>query len=149
MPPRPVREAYLRFVAVDPANYGGNAMFDGALKQKFWDRQTNVRPVPPQFIKAGLAIWRKVGISVPAERTGAMMQMKNIDAGTAEAVQSALFNTFTTAMRRVDMESLVVALASFIHADPLRSDLVSDEAFDEPYGDRTAYVLWNPYFSEG
>ena len=39
----------------------------------------------------------------------------------------------------------VFVLAAFMHADPLRKQLVSDEAFIEPYGDRTRYALRDVY----
>jgi hypothetical protein len=72
-----------------------------------------------------------------------LMQMTSIDEGTSEAIQAALFNAFNTSPYPIDMEATVFALACFIHHDPLRKDRVTNETFDEPYGERTAYGLWD------
>jgi hypothetical protein len=133
----------MRFVAVDSQNYAGTATLDHASNQKLWEAQINVRPVPPQFVKAALPIWRKLNFSISLEQTKSLMQMTSIDEGTAEAVQAALFNTFNTSPYPIDMEAVVFALACFIHGDPLRKDHVLNESFDEPYGERTAYGLWD------
>jgi hypothetical protein len=142
---RPARESVVgsgcRFVAIDPDNYRGNAMSDPAAHQEFWDHQMNGRPFSMPFLKSGPAIWKKLGINVPLESTTYMMQMESVDAETSDAIQAAIWSAYNTAAYPIDIETVVFALATFIHADPLRKHLVSEEAFDEPYGDRTQYVL--------
>jgi hypothetical protein len=142
---RPARESAegsgFRFVALDPKTYRGDAVLDRALHQEFWDYQMNGRPFSMPFLKSGATIWKKLGINIPPETTAYMMQMKSVDPETSEAIQAALWSAFNTAQYPIDFETAVFVLAAFIHADPLRKTLVSDERFVHPYGDRTAYGL--------
>jgi hypothetical protein len=146
---RPRREfvagSGLRFVAIDATTYGGNATRDQDAHQAFWDHQLNGRPVTMPFLKSGLTIWRKLGIDVSPETTAYMMQMLSVDPETSEAIQAAIWSAFNTASYPIDIETAVFVLAAFLHADPLRKHLVSDEAFIEPYGDRTRYALREVY----
>jgi hypothetical protein len=132
-----------RFVAVDPQTYRGTATFDQATNQQLWRDQINVRSVPTQFLKAALPIFRKLNFRISPEQTMSLMQMTSIDEGTSEAIQAALFHAFNTSPYSIDMEAAVFALACFIHHDPLRKDRVINETFDEPYGERTVYGLWD------
>lgn len=134
-----------RFVAVDPSTYHGSAVLDPQVLQEFWDHQLNGRPVTMQFLKSGPAIWKKLGIKVSAESTAYMMQMASVDAETSEAIQAAIWSAYNTAAYPIDIETTVFALAAFMHADPLRKHLVSDETFIEPYGNRTRYALREVY----
>jgi hypothetical protein len=94
------------------------------------------------FLKAGPVVWKKLGIKVSSDTTAFMMQMSRVDEETSDAIQAAIFSAFNTASSPIDIETVVYALAAFMHADPLRKHLVSDEVFAEPYGgDRTQYVL--------
>jgi hypothetical protein len=97
------------------------------------------------FLKSGPAIWKKLRIEVSPENTAYMMQMKSVDVETSEAIQAALWSAFNTASYPIDIETAVFVLATFMHADPLRKHLVSDEPFVEPYGDRTQYGLSEIY----
>jgi hypothetical protein len=146
---RPPREfvagSGLRFVAIDPTSYRGNAIRGQAAHQAFWDHQLNGRPVTMPFLKSGLTIWRKLGIDVSPETTAYMMQMLSVDPETSEAIQAAIWSAFNTASYPIDIETAVFVLAAFMHADPLRQHLVSNEKFIEPYGDRTQYVLQPVY----
>jgi hypothetical protein len=134
-----------RFVAVDSNTYRGDAVLDRAAHQEFWDHQMNGRPFSMPFLKSGAAIWKKLGIKVAPENTAYMMQMKSVDAETSEAIQAAIWSAFNTASYPIDIETAVFVLAAFMHADPLRQHLVSDETFTEPYGDRTQYGLHKVY----
>jgi hypothetical protein len=142
---RPAREFVAgsgsRFVAIDPISYKGGAVRDRAVHQEYWDHQLNGRPVSMPFLKSGPAIWKKLRIEVSPENTAYMMQMKSVDVETSEAIQAALWSAFNTASYPIDIETAVFVLAAFMHADPLRKNLVSDEPFIEPYGDRTQYAL--------
>jgi hypothetical protein len=130
-----------RFVALDPRTYRGDAVVDRASHQEFWDKQINGRPFSMSFLKSGAAIWKKLGIKVTPEETAYMLQMNRVDPETSEAIQAAVWSAFNTARYPIDIEAVVFALGSFIHADPLRRHLVSDEKFVDPYGDRTVYGL--------
>jgi hypothetical protein len=141
--PVPPVDSDMRFVAIDPQTYRGSATFDHASNQKLWRDQINVRSVPTQFLKAALPIFQKLDFCISPEQTMSLMQMTSIDEGTSEAIQAALFHAFNTSPYPIDMEAAVFALACFIHADPLRKDRVTNESFDEPYGERTAYGLWD------
>jgi hypothetical protein len=147
--PEPPVDSDMHFVAVDPLTYRGSATFDQASNQKIWRDQINVRSVPTQFLKAALPIFRKLDFCISPEQTMSLMQMTSIDEGTSEAIQAALFNAFNTSPYPIDMEATVFALACFIHHDPLRKDRVTNETFDEPYGERTAYGLWDFSHPEG
>jgi hypothetical protein len=130
-----------RFVAFDPTTYRGEAVTDTKAHQQHWDHQLNGRPFSMPFLKSGLAIWKKLGIKVMPDTTAYMMQMNSVDVETSDAIQSAIWSTYNTASYPVDIESLVFVLASFIHGDPLRKHLVSQEPYAEPYGDATRYGL--------
>jgi hypothetical protein len=130
-----------RFIALDPNSYRGDAVLGQAAHQEFWNNQMNGRPFSMPFLKSGAAIWKKLGIEVTPETTAYMMQMKSVDPDTSEAIQSALWSAFNTAAYPIDFETAAFVLAAFIHADPLRKALVSDEEFIEPYGNKTAYGL--------
>ena len=133
-----------RFVAIDPDVYNGTAIRGLDAHKAFWDHQMNGRPASMPFLKSGLAIFKKLKIADPPEAVAYMMQMNSVDAETAEAVQAAIFSAFNTASYPIDIETAVFVLAAFMHADPLRKHLVSDQVFIEPYGDRTQYVLRAP-----
>jgi hypothetical protein len=142
---RPVPEiaagADHRFVAFDPATYRGEAVTDTKALQQHWNHQLNGRPFSMPFLKSGLVIFKKLGIKVTPETTAYMMQMESVDVETSDAIQSAILNTYNSSSYPVDIESLVFVLACFIHADPLRKHLVSQEPYAEPYGDATQYGL--------
>jgi hypothetical protein len=146
---RPAREFVAgsgsRFLAIDPIAYKGDAVCDPAAHQEFWDHQMNGRPFSTPFLKSGPAIWKKLGIKISPENSAYMMQMKSVDAETSEAIQAAIWSAFNTAQYPIDIETAVFVLATFMHADPLRKHLVSDEPFAEPYGDRTRYGLRKIY----
>jgi hypothetical protein len=134
-----------RFVAIDPQTYKGDGVRGQVAHKAFWDHQMNGRPASMPFLKSGPAIWKKLNIADPPEAVAYMMQMKSVDVETSEAIQAAIWSAFNTASYPIDIETLAFALATFMHADPLRKHLVSDEPFVEPYGDRTRYVLREVY----
>jgi len=138
-----------RFVAFDPAIYRGEAVTQTKVHQQHWEHQLNGRPFSMPFLKSGLAIWKKLGIKVMPDTTAYMMQMKSVDAETSVAIQAAIWSAYNTASSPVDIESLVFVLASFIHSDPLRKHLVSQEPYAEPYGDATQYGLKKIYAEDG
>lgn len=142
---RPAREfvagSGFRFVGIDPVTYQGRAVRGRVAHQEFWDQQINGRPFSMPFLKSGPVIWKKLGIKVLPDDTAYMMQMNTVDPDTSEAIQAAIWSAFNTACYPIDIETVVFALATFMHADPLRKHLVSDEVFVEAYGDRTEYGL--------
>jgi hypothetical protein len=146
---RPEREfvmgSGMRFLAIDPATYKGIAVREHSAHKAFWDHQMNGRPASMPFLKSGPVIWRRLNISDPPEAVAYMMQMKSVDVETSEAIQASIWSAFNTAAYPVDVETIVFALATFMHADPLRKHLVEDEPFEEPYGDRTRYALREVY----
>jgi hypothetical protein len=139
---RPEREfvmgSGMRFLAIDPATYKGIAVREHSAHKAFWDHQMNGRPASMPFLKSGPVIWRRLNISDPPEAVAYMMQMKSVDVETSEAIQASIWSAFNTAAYPVDVETIVFALATFMHADPLRKHLVEDEPFEEPYGDRNS-----------
>jgi hypothetical protein len=146
---RPPREfvtgSGMRFLAVDPDTYDGTAIRGQAALKAFWDHQMNGRPVSMPFLKSGLAIFKKLNISDAPEDVAYMMQMESVDPETALAIQAAIWSAFNTASYPIDIETAVFVLAAFMHADPLRQHLVSNERFIEPYGERTQYALREVY----
>jgi hypothetical protein len=133
-----------RFVAVDTTFYRGSATRDVAEFQRFWESQINIRPFSMEFVKSS-AIWSSLGIKVSPEQTAFMMQMNSVDIATSEAVQAALWSAYNTARYPIDMETAAFVLAAFIHADPLRRQLVSGDGFVMPYDANTAYALLKVY----
>jgi hypothetical protein len=71
--------------------------------------------------------------------------MENVDPETGFAIQAAIWSAFNTASYPIDIETAVFVLAAFMHADPLRQHLVSNEKFIEAYGEQTQYVLQPVY----
>jgi hypothetical protein len=146
---RPAREFVTgsghRFVAIDPHTYKGDGVRGQVAHKAFWDHQMNGRPASMPFLKSGPAIWKKLNIADPPEAVAYMMQMKSVDAETSEAIQASIWSAFNTASYPMDIETAAFLLATFMHTDPLRKHLVSDEQFVEPYGDRTQYALREVY----
>jgi hypothetical protein len=139
----------LRFVAIDPLTYRGAGFRDREAQQTFWGHQLNGRPFSVPFVKSGIAIWKKLGIKVPTDTTAYMMKMTGVDEETSQAIQAAIWSAYNTARGPIDLETVVFALATFMHADPLRKHLVLEDPYLEPYGDRTRYVLYKVYDERG
>jgi hypothetical protein len=144
-PPETVTGSGMRVVAVDPGTYHGTGIRGQAAHKAFWDHQMNGRPASMPFLKSGPAIFKKLNIADGPEAVAYMMQMENVDPETGFAIQAAIWSAFNTASYPIDIETAVFVLAAFMHADPLRQHLVSNEKFIEAYGEQTQYVLQPVY----
>jgi hypothetical protein len=142
--PEQVPGSESRFVATDPTIYRGGAVTENAEIQEFWREQINIRPFSPEFLSS-TAIWPLLGVDVTPAQTAFMMGLQTVDAETSDAVQAALFCAYNTARYPIDMETAAFVLGAFLHADPLRKQLVEQHTFHHPYGARTVYALLKVY----
>jgi hypothetical protein len=144
--PKPSTDREKRLYAADRCTYKGPA--ENILPeshQSFWDAQLgNIRPLTIDFVKSGSVIWKFLGLEVSSERTAEILTLEKIDKATADAAQSALLSAFNTSVEPADLETVALALSTFIHAHPAFSHLVPDGVFHLPFGPFTVYSLCGP-----
>jgi hypothetical protein len=130
-----------RLVAMDRGSYKGRPeeISDESLAEFWSSRLRHTRACPPDWYKAGGVIWDHLGFVVENEWTAMMLGLDHADEAMTRACQAALFNAFATAADGVDLESVLLALATFVHAHPRFSDVAPNIAWYLPYGGNTAY----------
>jgi hypothetical protein len=100
-----------------------------------------IRPLSPDFCKAGAAICDALELSVCPNLAAELLCLRQADEAIARAHQAALLGAFASNVATTDLELANVAIASFIHAHPAFANLVDEGKWHRPYGDRTAYWL--------
>jgi len=101
----------------------------------------HVRKWSLDVYKVGAAILDDQKISADPEMTAELLGLKRADEKMARAHTAAILGAFVSNSETTDVETINVALASFVHAHPDFAHLLHDGAWHRPYGDRTAYQL--------
>jgi hypothetical protein len=91
--------------------------------------------------KVGAAIVDDQKIAVEPEMTAELLGLKRADEKIARAHAAAIMGAFASNPETTDVETINVAIASFVHALPDFAHLLQDGTWHRPYGDRTAYQL--------
>ncbi|SHI13584.1 hypothetical protein [Bradyrhizobium erythrophlei] len=109
---------------------------------QFWTASLDyIRAMPIEWYKAGAVIWDDLKFSVGSDWTAGMLGLRQADEATGRAYQAALVSAVTTNVGTTDLETVHVALATFIHAHPAFANVVDEAKWHLPYGDSTAYRL--------
>jgi hypothetical protein len=98
-----------------------------------------IRPSPPDWYKAGAAIWDHLGFEIDNEWTAEMLGLKHADDALTRACQAALLNVLATGGEGEDLESAMFGLASLVHSHPRFADVTIADAWHLPFGENTAY----------
>jgi hypothetical protein len=107
---------------------------------EFWSsRLRYMRPSPPDWYKAGAVIWDHLGFEVGTEWTAMMLGLDHADDDMTRACQAALFNAFAAGGDGVDLEPVLLALATFVHTHPCFSNVTPKITWHLPFGENTAY----------
>jgi hypothetical protein len=132
-----------RLYAADRCTYRGPAQdILPESHQRFWNTQLRgIRPMAIDFVKSGPVIWKFLDLDVPSEQTAEILSLEKIDKVTADAAQSALLSAFNTSVEPADLETIALALSTFIHAHPAFKHLVPDGVFHLPFGPFTVFSL--------
>jgi hypothetical protein len=93
------------------------------------------------WCKAGAVMWDQAGIKVPAEWIGFIMSLKTVDASMARATMAAMFSAVATTVGPVDLDSILHALITFVHAHPAFAGITMDGEWKPPFGDDTVYCV--------
>ena len=93
------------------------------------------------WCKAGAVMWDQAGIEVPPEWIGFIMSLKSVDADMARATMAATFSAVATTVGPVDVDSILHALTTFVHAHPVFAGVTKDGEWDPPFGDDTVYCV--------
>jgi hypothetical protein len=139
--PNPTQDTSLTFV--DRSKYSGpaDAISDDSMEQ-FWGACLRyIRPMPIDWYKAGAVIWNHLQFSVGSEWMTAMLCLKRSDDAMERAYQAALMSAWATNVGTVELETVHVALATFIHTHPVFAQQIEKAKWHLPYGDDTAYKL--------
>jgi hypothetical protein len=93
------------------------------------------------WCKAGAVMWDQAGIEVPPEWIGFIMSLKSVDAAMARATMAATFSAVATTVGPVDVDSILHALTTFVHAHPVFAGVTNDGEWVPPFGDDTVYCV--------
>lgn len=149
LPPIPNPRLDNQFVAVNSKTYDDDEdplEHQQGLQELLWqDVFESIRPTPIDFVKSGGAIWDHIGIEVVRDLVEGVVSVHDIDDDTYRAVNAALFTAYNTSAAPPDMETVAVALATFIHAHPHFKDIADQGEFLQPYGDDTFWKLLKPF----
>ena len=137
--PDPGKDHFL--VAVDRRNFKGQSE-DNSLEilSGFWETMLDhIRAMPADWFKAGAVIWDHLGFEISSEWTAGMLGLEHADADMTRASQAALFSAVLTCPAGADLETVLFALATFIHAHPRLADSTVKDPWHLPYGESTVY----------
>lgn len=130
-------------VIVDKASHKGKPEEISIERMaKFWKScLRRIRRWSLDVYTAGAAICDDLEVSVSPDLTAELLGLGQADAALTRAHQAALVGAFVSNPGTTDLETVNVAIASFVHAHPAFAHLVEEEKWHRPYGDRTAYML--------
>lgn len=86
-------------------------------------------------------VWDDLEFSFGSDWAAGMLGLKQADAAIARAYQAALLGAFVSNTATTDLETITVAIGTFIHSHPAFRKLIDEGKWHLPYGDRTAYKL--------
>jgi hypothetical protein len=91
--------------------------------------------------KVGAVIVDDQKIAVDPEQTAKLLGLKRADKKIARAHAAAIMGAVASNLETTDLETVNIAIASFVHALPDFAHLVEKGTWRRPYGDHTAYQL--------
>jgi hypothetical protein len=101
----------------------------------------HIRPSPVDWHKSSAVIWNHLGFEPPPGWTERMFCLARVDEATERACHAALFGVFASGDGNVQLEPVLNALATFIHAHPCFITMVQEANWHLPYGQNTHYRI--------
>lgn len=93
------------------------------------------------FIKSGPSLVHDLGVIWDPGLAAHHLQLKAVDEELAEAFYAALFTAVNTAPWKTDWSTVVLALATFVHALPEYQQIAKTGEHRKPFGHNTAWRL--------
>jgi len=131
-----------RYVAVQSSAYVGGINEEKTRRSMgYWyDVLGYAESVTPEFAKAGGRIVHAIGLRTPEETLKRLLGLEHIDEDTASAANAALFMAFNTNPAPVDLDAVVLGIATFIYSHPHLRRMGDEAPFVPPFGDDTAWI---------
>jgi hypothetical protein len=142
--PNPTRDTSLGFV--DRRKHKGptEEISIDAVGRLWTESLSYIRSMPIDWYKAGPVIWDHLEFVVGPDWTTGMLGLRRADNTMTRAYQAALMSAVATNNGATDLETVHVALATFIHAHPAFAEVIERANWHLPYGEHTAICLLGP-----
>lgn len=139
--PNPTEECSIGFV--DRQTYKGPPeRISPEAHSEVWESILNqVRPPPLEIYKAGSVVWDHLQLPDEADWVSEVLGLRRIDRSTTRAYRAALMAAVMTKSGAVDIDTIHVALATFIHASSRFMGRVKKVKWHLPFGPSTAVLL--------